>query len=113
MNLVGAAQTQGIPFTVATIFKKVLIDMAKSCSSPSMTLPPKQVAVKPFSLIPHAVDRECLLDEIVDNCIVSRGAVVDLYPCSAVQEGLLTLSIKHHGAYVAQPTFRLVTQKSD
>ncbi|KAJ5587710.1 uncharacterized protein N7459_003475 [Penicillium hispanicum] len=108
MNLVGAAQAQGISLNVATIFKApVLIDMARSCSSSSATPLPKKVTVEPFSLIPSSVNREEVIEEIIENCTVSRERIADVYPCSAVQEGLLTLSVKHHGAYVAQPAFRL------
>ncbi|KAJ6112792.1 hypothetical protein N7512_008116 [Penicillium capsulatum] len=108
MNLVGAAQAQGISLNVASIFKApVLIDMAKSCSSSQEVAVAKPVTVTPFSLLPTSVDLESILDEVIDNCAVSKDAIVDIYPCSAVQEGLLTMSIKHAGAYVAQPAFRL------
>lgn len=108
MNLVGAAQAQGISLNVATIFKTpVLIDMAKSCSGSTQASIPKLVALKPFSLLPSSVNLESLLEEVTENCAVPKEAVCDVYPCSAVQEGLLTMSIKHHGAYVAQPAFRL------
>jgi amino acid adenylation domain-containing protein/non-ribosomal peptide synthase protein (TIGR01720 family) len=108
MNLVGAAQAQGIALNVATIFKSpVLADMAKICLESTEAPAPKQTSLKPFSLLPNGVDLEGLMDEVTDNCGVSNDLISDVYPCSAVQEGLLTMSIKHHGAYVAQPAFRL------
>lgn len=108
MNLVGAAQAEGIALNVASIFKNpVLIDMAKKCSSSTDMSLPKPVSVKPFSLLSSSVDLESILDEVTDNCAVSKDLVSDVYPCSAVQEGLLTMSIKHSGSYVAQPAFRL------
>lgn len=108
MNLVGAAQAEGIALNVATIFKSpVLIDMAKSCSKSIQTPPAKAMALKPFSLLPSSVELDSLLDEVTENCALTKDDVLDVYPCSAVQEGLLTMSIKHHGAYVAQPAFRL------
>ncbi|KAJ5898281.1 hypothetical protein N7504_008569 [Penicillium tannophilum] len=108
MNLVGAAQAAGLSLNVAIIFKTpVLIDMAKICSSSTEAPPVKQQSLDPFSLLPSGVDLEGLLDEISEGCIVSKDSVTDVYPCSAVQEGLLTMSVKHHGAYVAQPAFRL------
>lgn len=108
MNLVGAAQAQGIPLNVAIIFKMpILIDMAKNCSEATQLPIHKPVALKPFSLLPSSVNLESLLEEVTESCGVPREAVCDIYPCSAVQEGLLTMSIKHHGAYVAQPAFRL------
>ncbi|OGE56404.1 hypothetical protein PENARI_c003G09293 [Penicillium arizonense] len=108
MNLVGAAQAEGIALTVSSIFNTpILIDMAKSCAASAGTVEAKPAAVKPFSLLPSHVDTEGLLDEVTDICEVSKDLISDVYPCSAVQEGLLTLSIKHSGSYVAQPVFRL------
>ncbi|EKV21467.1 Nonribosomal peptide synthase Pes1 [Penicillium digitatum] len=107
MNLVGAAQAEGIALTVSSIFNSpILIDMAKSCVV-SEAIELKKETTLAFSLLPSGVNLEDLIDEITDNCEVSKDLISDIYPCSAVQEGLLTLSIKHHGAYVAQPTFRL------
>ncbi|KAJ5118135.1 uncharacterized protein N7515_010358 [Penicillium bovifimosum] len=108
MNLVGAAQAEGISLTVSSIFNSpLLIEMAKTCVVSSGAAEIKKEIVKPFSLLPAGIDIDNLMDEITDNCEVSKNLVADVYPCSAVQEGLLTLSIKHHGAYVAQPSFRL------
>ncbi|CAG8122380.1 unnamed protein product [Penicillium salamii] len=108
MNLVGAAQAEGIALTVSSIFKSpLLIDMAKSCDAAGGAIQTKQADVKSFSLIPCEIDQDALFDEVTDSCEVSKDLITDIYPCSAVQEGLLTLSIKHNGAYVAQPSFRL------
>ncbi|KAJ5091869.1 hypothetical protein NUU61_006739 [Penicillium alfredii] len=108
MNLVGAAQAQGIALTVTSIFKTpVLVDMAKSCAAAPEATSVKQENIKPFSILPSSLELENLLDEVTENCGVSKDSITDVYPCSAVQEGLLTLSVKHHGAYVAQPAFRL------
>jgi amino acid adenylation domain-containing protein len=108
MNLVGAAQAEGIALTVSSIFNSpLLIDMAKSCVASSGAAEIKQTNVKAFSLISPEVDIDGLLDEVTDNCEISKDLITDVYPCSAVQEGLLTLSIKQQGAYVAQPSFRL------
>ncbi|OQE06785.1 hypothetical protein PENVUL_c016G05101 [Penicillium vulpinum] len=108
MNLVGAAQAEGIALTVSSIFNSpILIDMAKSCVVSDGAPEVNKENVEAFSLLPSGVDLESLIDEVTDDCEVSKDLVEDIYPCSAVQEGLLTLSIKHHGAYVAQPSFRL------
>jgi amino acid adenylation domain-containing protein len=108
MNLVGAAQEDGISLTVSIIFNHpILIDMANSCAASVGANETKPHIVKPFSLLPADIDTEGLLDEVTDVCEVSKDLIHDIYPCSAVQEGLLTLSIKHSGSYVAQPAFRL------
>ncbi|OQE37713.1 hypothetical protein PENCOP_c009G04857 [Penicillium coprophilum] len=108
MNLVGAAQAEGIALTVSSIFNSpILIDMAKSCVVSEGAAEVQKEHIKVFSLVPSKVDLESVMDEVTDNCEVSRELISDVYPCSAVQEGLLTLSIKQSGAYVAQPSFRL------
>ncbi|KAJ5243117.1 uncharacterized protein N7469_001444 [Penicillium citrinum] len=110
MNLVGAAQALGISLNVATIFNSpVLIDMARTCSETQEPPAPKKATLKPFTLLPPSVNVDEILDEIVENCAVPKASICDVYPCSAVQEGLLTLSLKHQGAYVAQPVFRLAS----
>ncbi|KAJ5098889.1 hypothetical protein N7532_005890 [Penicillium argentinense] len=108
MNLVGAAQAIGISLNVATIFKSpVLIEMAHGCSEFVEAPAPKKAALEPFSLLPSSVNVNSILDEVIDSCAIPKSSICDVYPCSAVQEGLLTLSLKHQGAYVAQPAFRL------
>ncbi|KAF7117580.1 hypothetical protein CNMCM5793_006632 [Aspergillus hiratsukae] len=106
MKLVGAANSRGISLTFADVYEDpVFMNMAKRCD----TLQEKsgRQTVTPFSLLPASVDREELLDEVAEQCDVPRASIVDLYPCSPVQEGLLTLSVKQNGAYIAQPIFRL------
>lgn len=106
MKLVGAANSRGISLTFADVYEDpVFMNMAKRCD----TLQEKSTGqtVTPFSLLPASVDREQLLDEVAEQCDVRRASIVDLYPCSPVQEGLLTLSVKQNGAYIAQPIFRL------
>jgi amino acid adenylation domain-containing protein len=111
MKLVGAAHSRGIALTVADIYANpILVDMAKTCE-PSGTEANK-VTVKPFSLLPASLTREEALREVTEQGRVPEESVSDVYPCSPVQEALLTLSIKQQGAYIARPIFKL-TDKVD
>ncbi|RHZ60208.1 nonribosomal peptide synthase Pes1 [Aspergillus thermomutatus] len=106
MKLVGAANSRGISLTFADVYEDpVFLNMAKRCDT--WQEKSTRQTVTPFSLLPSSVDREQLLEEVADQCDVPRASIVDLYPCSPVQEGLLTLSVKQNGAYIAQPIFRL------
>ncbi|KAH1432679.1 Nonribosomal peptide synthetase 1, partial [Aspergillus fumigatus] len=106
MKLVGAANSQGISLTFADVYEDpVFMNMAKRCGM--LQGRSGRQTVTPFSLLPASVDREQLLEEVAEQCGVPRASIVDLYPCSPVQEGLLTLSVKQNGAYIAQPIFRL------
>jgi hypothetical protein len=42
-----------------------------------------------------------------DQCQVRRNQITDIYPCTALQEDLMTLTVKTAGAYVATFTYRL------
>ncbi|KAL9627971.1 MAG: hypothetical protein Q9204_006204, partial [Flavoplaca sp. TL-2023a] len=63
--------------------------------------------LKPFGLLGDVDSLERLLNEIVAQCRVEREDLTDAYPCSPLQEGLITLSIKQPGAYVANNIFRI------
>ncbi|KAL8732958.1 MAG: hypothetical protein Q9166_002356 [cf. Caloplaca sp. 2 TL-2023] len=105
MKLVAAARGEKISLSVLDIFRKpTLADMASACS---LLEEGDQSVLKPFGLLPNAESLDQLLDEIVTQCRVEKDSLADAYPCSALQEGLITLSIKQPGAYVANNVFRL------
>lgn len=103
MQLAGVARSQGLSLTFVNIFKHpILKDMAKSCGVATAQV---QVELRPFSLLQGSVD--AIMTEVMDLCRVSKYNVQDIYPASSLQEGLVALSIKQTGAYVAQNVFRL------
>ncbi|KAG8676481.1 Non-ribosomal peptide synthetase FpNRPS4 [Fusarium poae] len=105
MQLVTLARKSNINLTVTGVFQKVsLQDMAQSA------LPLSRVAVtavEPFSLLSNAVPMDTLKEEIGAAARVHVGDVQDMYPCSPIQEGLMALSAKDSGAYVAQFVFQM------
>ncbi|PYH90319.1 nonribosomal peptide synthase Pes1 [Aspergillus ellipticus CBS 707.79] len=106
MKLVTAAVSLGISLTVADIYKTpVFKDMAKNCGALEMQT--DMPTVEPFALLPASLSREEILDEVSSQCDIAKQLISDIYPCSPVQEGLLTLSIKQPGSYVARPVFQL------
>ncbi|PYH46246.1 nonribosomal peptide synthase Pes1 [Aspergillus saccharolyticus JOP 1030-1] len=106
MKLVVAASAEGLLLTVADIYKTpVFVDMAKSCGAVESGSVVEKI--EPFSLLPTSVTQEEILDEVTEQCSVPKPMIADLYPCSPVQEGLLTLSIKQQGSYIARPVFQL------
>ncbi|RAH74069.1 nonribosomal peptide synthase Pes1 [Aspergillus aculeatinus CBS 121060] len=106
MKLVGAASTRGVSLTVADIYKTpVFVDMARICGA--MDSDASVGEIQPFSLLPDSITQDEVLDEVSEQCCVPKQLITDLYPCSPVQEGLLTLSIKQKGSYIARPVFQL------
>ncbi|KAL9595554.1 MAG: hypothetical protein Q9219_006374, partial [cf. Caloplaca sp. 3 TL-2023] len=105
MKLVAAARAEKVSLSVLDIFRKpTLADMASACS---LLEEGDQTILKPFGLLANVGALDQLLDEIVAQCRVEKDQLADAYPCSALQEGLITLSIKQPGAYVANNVFRL------
>ncbi len=105
MKLVAAARTERVLLSVLDIFRKpTLCEMSETCSYLEEE---NQMILKPFGLLSHVEALDQHLDEMVAQCGVEKEDLVDAYPCSALQEGLITLSIKQPGAYVAHNVFRL------
>lgn len=105
MRLVAAARAEKISLSVLDIFRTPsLADMARACSALEEE---DQTVLKQFGLLTNVESLDQLLDEIVAQCRVEKEELADAYPCSALQEGLITLSIKQPGAYVAHNVFRL------
>jgi amino acid adenylation domain-containing protein/non-ribosomal peptide synthase protein (TIGR01720 family) len=105
MKLVGAAKLDGISLTVIDIFRNPkLSDMASVCGALEEEA---QTELKEFALLKSGDNLNSVLDEIVEQCRIDRDSIQDAYPCSLLQEGLLTLSLKQGGAYTAHNVFRL------
>ena len=105
MKLVAAARAEQISLSVLDIFRSPsLAEMAKACSYHEEE---DQEVLKPFGLLAKIDAPENLMDEITQQCRVEKDQIADAYPCTPLQEALITLSIKQPGAYVAHNSFRL------
>ncbi|KUJ06201.1 acetyl-CoA synthetase-like protein [Mollisia scopiformis] len=105
MNLVGLARSEGISLTVSDIFKNPrLCDMASVCTT---LVENHQSEIEPFSLLKSNEPLGEILEEVSQQCRVDKQLISDAYPCSLLQEGLVTLSIRQTGAYVIRNVFKL------
>ncbi|UNI16430.1 NRPS [Purpureocillium takamizusanense] len=106
MRLVGTAQQRGISLSVAAIFENPTLQ--------AMAQTAKVVAVHelgdiaPFSLLPPAFGGvEALRLDAARLCSLMPEQVLDIYPVTALQEGIMSLSQQGDNAYVARNVFRL------
>ncbi|KAL2858409.1 hypothetical protein BJX68DRAFT_262934 [Aspergillus pseudodeflectus] len=106
MKLVGTARSQDISLTVADIYgHPILSDLIQCCGSVKVEV--EKPSLEPFALLPDSASLQAIMEEISSQCDVAEETISDVYPCSALQEGLITLSIQHQGAYIARSTFQL------
>ena len=109
MRLISAARSQGVCLTVASIFREPkLCDMARAALASSL----HQVDVaenehQPFTLVKHVTSIDQLKESLASHCRVPVDSIQDIYPCTAIQAGLVTLANKNPGSYVAQNVYRL------
>ncbi|KAJ5894899.1 hypothetical protein N7495_006590 [Penicillium taxi] len=102
MKLINLTRNVGIGLKTEDVFTHpVLDDMAEVTSE----LIEELFEDIPFSLIHEEV--ESLIEEAAVQCQVTESMIEDLYPCTAMQEGLMSLSDSRDGAYVARHTLSL------
>ncbi|UZP34631.1 hypothetical protein NXS19_002447 [Fusarium pseudograminearum] len=114
MKLTAAAHAQGIPLTVADIFQwPRLADLAEAMEEKGGygSSSAGQKDPEPFSLWPElqkgATEKSRLLADVAVQCGVSIDKIEDVYPCSPLQAGLMTITAQRPEAYVVQRVFKL------
>ncbi|KAL6863367.1 NRPS [Amphichorda felina] len=117
MRLVALARDSSppIPLNVADIFKNpVLGNMAKAVDeklAERPTAPDASTTVSdtaPFALWPGpAKPEQDDLERLALQCGASADNIEDAYPCTPLQEGLLSITSRQEGAYIGRWAFRL------
>jgi amino acid adenylation domain-containing protein/non-ribosomal peptide synthase protein (TIGR01720 family) len=105
MRLVGIARSRGITLSVVDIFRFSTLEvMSKKYDIANVAT---QIAAMPFSLLRDPTVKHAVIDEVMKQCNVERESISDIYPCSPLQEGLVTSSVKQRGAYISRNVLRL------
>ncbi|KAF4966173.1 hypothetical protein FSARC_6132 [Fusarium sarcochroum] len=105
MQLVTLARRSNINLTVAVVFQKAsLLEMSSSALPMSKST---VTAVQPFSLLSNVASMDLFKCQVAAFARINPEEIQDIYPCTALQQGLMSLSIQEPGAYVAQFMYRL------
>jgi amino acid adenylation domain-containing protein/non-ribosomal peptide synthase protein (TIGR01720 family) len=110
MRLITVARMKGISLTVADVFQQPTLSALALNAKTVSSVDAAQYSIydlKPFKLLPHEVDIAELTEEVASYCQTDIQSITDIYPCTAIQEGLIALSTKDPGAYVAQSIYEL------
>ncbi|EFQ87144.1 hypothetical protein PTT_17432 [Pyrenophora teres f. teres 0-1] len=105
MKLVGEARGMGLQFSVADIFRNPKLAALARLHTDQYSSVPKEVPA--FSLLGENTDTIQVRKEIAAMCGVDASIVEDVYPCSPLQEGLMSLTAKRAGDYILQSVLAL------
>lgn len=112
MRLVSLARAEGISLSVANIFQSTTLqELATSLEDPASAQASACHSTDPtrLKLLPAGIEIEPILTTVAKMCDVLPDLIEDVYPCTAMQEGLMALSDQKAGAYVSQEVFDLQT----
>ncbi|KAI3009361.1 hypothetical protein CBS147346_2252 [Aspergillus niger] len=99
MKVVSKAQQAGLGLTFSEIFQYPTFDSLEGRCRPERENHVE--AISPYSLL-EIVWNEALLQEDVAQYQLDLNTVEDAYPCTPLQEGLLSLSLQNLGTYMTQ-----------
>ncbi|CAA9959472.1 Nonribosomal peptide synthetase 3 [Pyrenophora teres f. maculata] len=106
MKLVGEARKMGLQLSVADVFRYPrLVDLASLQTTQYSSSIALDVAI--FSLLGENVAVAQVRDKAAAMCSVDANTVEDIYPCSPLQEGLMSLNAKRAGDYIVQSVLEL------
>jgi len=116
LRLAQCCREKGVHLTVKDIFQYPrLEDMARAATK---VLPANNATtLPPFSLIAYSEGltkteesekTNLMRAEAATTCGVSSARVLDLYPCTPLQEGLLALSVTQPGSYISRTIYELL-----
>lgn len=102
------ARQQGLELPTATIFRDSRLSVLTEIAKPILVNSDKKDEVtKPFSLL-RSGNIDTILPQLRTICGLADGEIIDdAYPCTPLQEGLLALSVKYPGSYIAKFVYRL------
>jgi amino acid adenylation domain-containing protein len=111
MRLVGEARERGMSLSVADIFKwPRLADLARELDARDSVLLPstnQQTSTEPFSLLGDDISVDQIRSQSASLCGVETNQVVDVFPCTPLQVGLLADTFQRAGDNVLTETWLL------
>lgn len=105
MRLVASARKEGLLLTVADVFEAPQLD--KMAMKLQYDFDSSETEILPFSLLEKGISEADVRFHAAELCSVPESQIVDVYPCTPLQQGLLALGVKKHGQYVSRSVLSL------
>jgi len=102
MRLATLAREQSIDLNMQTILKSSSLSEMASLAQPIHEH--EEYDIEPFALVD---DRETLHERLKTQHGIDSTLIEDAYACTSLQEGLVALSARYSGTYVAQSVYKL------
>jgi amino acid adenylation domain-containing protein/thioester reductase-like protein len=106
MQIVCNVRKMGFDLAVEDIFRNPLLQHLASCCK-AKSLDCDLENIQPFSLLGSDVHVPSLLEDVSAQCSSNPSAIQDVYPCTMLQEGLLSLTSRRPENYILQYTLEL------
>lgn len=100
LHLSRIARDRGLNFSVRDIYQNPRLCDLSALASPATSTP--RTEIPPFSLLGSFADVDDMRAQVAQLCRVQKSQVLDLLPCSPLQEGMLALTQRQPGSYVEQ-----------
>ncbi|KAI0123358.1 hypothetical protein BJ170DRAFT_660160 [Xylariales sp. AK1849] len=103
MHLVAAARRDGLSLTVGNILRQPRLKELALLMGHTMTKDGNnQQTIEPFSLLKSTTSTEEARRQVADLCHVNPAVIEDIFPCTALQEGLLAATAKQSAHYISR-----------
>ncbi|KAJ4315639.1 hypothetical protein N0V94_005836 [Neodidymelliopsis sp. IMI 364377] len=112
IRLVAAAQKNGVRIQIIDLLRKkslraICEDLQDEEVSGNANDSILESDMEVFALLGGPKHVQCLFDDLQAQWGLNKDDIEDAYPCTPLQEGLLTLSTRQEGAYTSQMVFAL------
>lgn len=105
MKLVALARKLGWDLTVGDVFSSPrIVDLA---AVKSVAYGTSSGDIPPFNLVSDSKVLDQIITGVMAQGHIARDEIEDVYPCTSMQEGLMALSLKTPGKYVAKLVYDL------
>ncbi|KAJ5675352.1 hypothetical protein N7462_008249 [Penicillium macrosclerotiorum] len=105
MKLAGAARDKGLYLTVAQIFSHPRLgELARSLNRNTFNI---DQHIPPLALLDPMIDKQEIVQKAASLCNILPDQVEDIFGCTPLQEGLLAMTTRRQGDYVARYIYDL------
>ena len=107
IRLVTLARQKGISLDIATIFQDSRLSYIATTASICEETALASLVPEPFTLLPSSEVGKITAQSREQCELLADEEIEDIYPCTALQEGLMALTNKQPGSYVASFVYRI------